>query len=145
MKPVDQTLFGEAEGNYQAACLASILELPLDRVPNFCGDPPRTHAWQKAQNEWLAFYGLVILTVELRDDGQLPSMNFLVDGVICIVSGKSPRGDFDHAVVGRYRLSTNRHWLEYIHDPHPSRHFLPKPRSVGFFVSIEACRPEEER
>lgn len=36
MIPVDQTTFGNGTGNCFQACLASILELKLDEVPNFC-------------------------------------------------------------------------------------------------------------
>ena len=35
MKPVDQTLFGEGRGNCLPACIASVLELPLEAVPHF--------------------------------------------------------------------------------------------------------------
>lgn len=35
MKPVYQTLFGSFEGNCFPACIASILEIPLEEVPHF--------------------------------------------------------------------------------------------------------------
>lgn len=33
MKPVDQTTFGAPHGNCLMACVASILEVPLDSLP----------------------------------------------------------------------------------------------------------------
>lgn len=35
MKPVDQTTFGFPGGNCFSACIASLLEMPLDDVPYF--------------------------------------------------------------------------------------------------------------
>jgi hypothetical protein len=35
---IDQTIFGEAVGNCLAACVATLLELPLTDVPNFCAE-----------------------------------------------------------------------------------------------------------
>lgn len=53
MKAIDQTTFGK-EGNCFAASLASVLELPLDSVPNFCVAYPSD--WFAKTNEWLALW-----------------------------------------------------------------------------------------
>lgn len=142
MNRVDQTVFGDGKGNCNCACLATILGLPLSEIPNFCVDIPDGQDWQAAQNAWLARYGLVILTLDLDGEGKLPKMTALVDGIPCLISGDSPRGDFSHAVVGKYRLNDGpvgerTHQLEYIHDPHPSRKYLVKAKSVDFFISID--------
>ncbi len=103
MKFIDQTKFGE-EGNCNAACLATILGLQRDEIPNFGLETPKGQNWATAQNLWLAKYGIVILTIDLTPKGKLPWLNALADKIPCIISGKSPRKDFHHAVVGQYRL-----------------------------------------
>ncbi len=123
-------------GNCFAACVASILELPVGAVPNFCdaeGD------WLMAANQWFSKYGLAILDVDLPEDGSLRGINALVHGMPVIISGKSPRGDFDHAVVGEYRrLDDGRHQLAYVHDPHPSNDYLDGPgKSVTLFLATD--------
>lgn len=35
MKPVNQTQFKPPDGDCLSACIASILELPLNKVPNY--------------------------------------------------------------------------------------------------------------
>jgi|EP01047_Picozoa_sp_COSAG01_P067476 hypothetical protein len=35
MRPVEQTVFGAGAGNALQACIASMLEMDLDSVPNF--------------------------------------------------------------------------------------------------------------
>jgi len=138
---VDQTIFGDKQGNCNAACIATILDLPLSEVPNFPVIIPEGQDWQAAQNAWLANYGVVIFTVILKDDGKLPFMNALTDGIPCLISGKSPRGNFDHAVVGNYKLDAELgHSLEYIHDPHPSHKYLAKAKSVDFFIIINPAK-----
>lgn len=136
LAPVDQTLFGVPEGNCAVACLATILGLRLKDVPHFCRDVPLDQDWQRATNQWLAQRGLVALTLDIPPDGAMPPMNALVDGIPCIVSGKSPRGDFTHCIVARYRLDEEGHWLQYMHDPHPDRTWLRKATSVDFFISV---------
>jgi hypothetical protein len=91
MRPVDQTTFSMPGGNCFSACVASILELPLSEVPYFMG-------WTKAEGSlWFARF------VEwLRPRGLYPmcfnGCAWVPDG-FHILSGRSPRGDFDHSVV----------------------------------------------
>lgn len=116
MVPVTQTLFGR-EGNCYAACLASILEIPIDRITGTHGghlDPV---------NRFLAAHGLGIVRVTYRADAW-ERMN---RGAWCVLAGKSPRGEFLHAVVGRDgRL---------VFDPHPSRDGIATFKSVDLFVA----------
>lgn len=140
MKFIDQTKFG-VKGNCNAACLATILGLQIEEIPNFCLDIPKGQNWQTAQNLWLAKYGVVILTIILTDEGKLPPINALADKIPCIISGKGPRDGLHHAVVGQYRLYIqdqlkSKHELTYLHDPHPSRTFLKQPTTVDFFLII---------
>lgn len=148
MKPVKQTIFGERTGNCFAACIASILEVPLDTVPNFCATSvtPEGQDWLMAANQWLAGKGLALLDVDIQPDGSLGRINALSDGAYCIISGKSPRGEFSHATVGRYRLDNKSvtHWLDFVHDPHPSNEFLAGPATqLTFFVSLNPAASQK--
>lgn len=115
MKPVTQTLFAPesgdegVSGNCWAACLASILELDLAEVPNFCA----YEDWWQRTIQWLNSRGLHISWVAY-EPGLLTAIH-PVD--YFIMTGKSPRGDFNHSVVGGSRNGTPP---TMIHDPHPS-------------------------
>lgn len=106
MKPVDQTLFrGEGEhGNCVPACIASILERPLDQVPHFAA----LHGpyFMKQMRQWFEDQGMGLCYVNGN-----PITYFA--GAHCIATGQSPRGDFLHSVVWFGR--------KMAHDPHPSR------------------------
>lgn len=102
MKPIDQTKFGGVEGNCFSACVASMFELPLERVPFFMvhGDK-----WYSVFAEWLGHRGEYPVCLPLRDEWRPTGLY--------ILSGTSPRGSFLHSVVARGH--------EIVHDPHPSR------------------------
>lgn len=125
MKPVHQDKFGVEEGNCFAACIASILELPLADVPNFCVD--RKH-WLQHCNDWLAKRGLAYIEFKLTG-GEVPI--WMTDVGHHVISGPSPRGDFHHCVVGLDG--------KMVHDPHPSgaglKTFDSKYIYFGVFVS----------
>ena len=107
MTKVDQTVFVVPGGNCFSACVASLLELSIEDVPYFMGDEPAGEPfdWFGGFLSWLRGYGLWAIP--------LPIVNGWRPEGLYILSGKSPRGDFDHSVVAR--------GLEVIHDPHPSR------------------------
>ena len=66
MKKINQDQFGD-KGNCFAACVASILELPLDAVPNLCqGDSD----WFLGFIQWLDFYGLSSLNINIEQDNR---------------------------------------------------------------------------
>lgn len=44
MRPVDQTRIGAENGDCFSACVASVLELPIELVPKFC-DPSAVSWW----------------------------------------------------------------------------------------------------
>lgn len=104
MKPVDQTSFGYPEGNCFSACVASILELPIAEVPHFGAD----ETWFDTLSSWLRLRGLWAFMVHASERDH----RLLLRGHY-ILSGRSPRGDFLHAVVA--------HGDMIVHDPHPSR------------------------
>jgi hypothetical protein len=99
MKGVPQTLFEHGNGNALAASVASLLDLPLDAVPNFIEAPG---GYLGAVQEFLASCGLCLVKVPLTEEGKLP---LTVGGAapFCLLTGKSPRGEHSHAVVGQVR------------------------------------------
>lgn len=110
MNRVYQTLFGErvgtpTSGNCYPACLASLLELPLDRVPHFYGEMTpievETRSFDLVNRrvvEWLKTRGYRILGFDWPMNG---ASHRYLSGALAIFSGKSPRGNFTHAVIGR--------------------------------------------
>ena len=123
MKKVDQTVFTVPGGNCFSACVASLLELPIDAVPYFMGDAPagEPFAWFDGFLDWLRGFGLWAIP--------LPVGNGWEPEGLCILSGKSPRGSFYHSVVAR--------GLEVVHDPHPSRAGLLSHVDAIVLVPIE--------
>ena len=101
MQAIDQTTFGEGLGNCFSACVASILELPIDDVPFFGAD----ELWWTRFSEWLEARNLYAVCLKHRA-GRAPVGYH-------ILSGKSPRGEFMHSVVAKGE--------DIVHDPHPSR------------------------
>jgi len=116
---VDQTIFfddPQRPGNCVAACVATLLGLPLDRVPHFIefgiayGDAEDSESVSTGNNWWsmmlgfLAGHDLWVVELDLVTDAE-------VDEPV-LVAGMSPRG-----VVHQVLYRSGRLW----HDPHPSR------------------------
>lgn len=125
-----QDKFGDGHGNCFSACVASLLELPLESVPNFCVlsnyESLGESEWFYAFLFWLEDFGMSY--VELIADYVK-----MTDGQLCVLTGKSPRGDFKHCVVGRFEGG-----LIYEHfDPHPSDDGLDgEPEQYGVFIPV---------
>lgn len=135
LKPVYQTIMTPDKGNCFAACLATVLGLPLDAVPNFCA---RGTKWWRDLQEWLDEKGLVAISVELTAS----SLGWLPAGIPVILSGKSPRGDWLHAVVG----VTESCGFRLYHDPHPDGGFLAEePTSALFIAPLRPDRLLEDK
>jgi hypothetical protein len=122
MIPVTQTLFGKAEGNCLAACVASILELDLADVPTICADQS-DGSWLRKLADWLAEQGMCAVHASFvdGDPGVVPAPEDLATMRawmklrrigFAIVSGYTTRG-LSHSTV----------WFdgEIVHDPHPSK------------------------
>ncbi len=120
MKPIDQTTFGKGKGNCFAACIASILEVGIDEVPNFVCEYKN---WVGETLKWLNKRGFTGMFLTGSEEG----VAFRPD-CYHVVTGPSPRGDFLHAVVGRGD--------SLVHDPHPSREFFSKGKVADVFVII---------
>jgi hypothetical protein len=120
MTPVDQTRFyveGESAGNCMQAVLASILDLPLEAIPDFTEDVDQF--WDSVNN-FLAGMGLRISPVE---EPLIPR------DVYYLVAGMSSRGVM-HQVI--YRNG------ELAHDPHPSREGLLEKTDVEMLVPLDS-------
>jgi len=119
MNPVYQTKFGKTEGNCLAACLASIFEIPIESVSDF----GLTDLW------YAKFEDYMIQTFDLQP------VDLLVDKLdgwkpkgYHLINGKSPRGNYDHAVVG---LSG-----EPVHDPFPNGNCELEQSAYTIFVAM---------
>jgi hypothetical protein len=140
MKPIDQTRFGfdgkdEAPGNCWAACIASILELELDELPDEVPfwEEHGIKSWEPYKNhmfKWLFDRELTLIDVQCGKICYNGPQEFFQP--LCILSGPSPRNNrVNHAVVS---CGTN-----IIHDPHPSRDGLvgdPNEWWYEFFVKV---------
>jgi len=109
MKPVDQTVFGEPNGNCFAACVASILEIPLKGLPNFNGSeygPDITAETQvNALRLFLAKFKLSAIRLVFGDN-DVGNIGFTIAG------GPAARG-LNHCCI--YKDG------KLAHDPHPDR------------------------
>jgi hypothetical protein len=143
VKPVHQTTFaarsGEGAGNCLAAAIATLLELPLEDVPNFSAiegtklDLPSEHkaeedgsdmAWFKAVEDFLAARDLAVVVWEWKHSP------YVQPGTPALLHGKSPRGDFLHTVVA---IADSERWV-YVHDPHPDGTFIVGDPVEGWVV-----------
>jgi hypothetical protein len=145
MKPVMQTIFPTEEkpmqGNCFAACIASILEISIEDVPDFCAKPGD---WATACNEWLANFGLALLSVKAETE---PFPMFpLPAGVWCLPYGITDRHPTRlHSIVGRSRggLSDGRFDIEYVHDPFPGGNKIQKLKGVDFLIPIDPSKMKD--
>lgn len=113
MKTVDQTVFGDGKGNCFAACVATILELNIESVPNFCALYPEADGtWYREFINWLAPRGLAPLTQQFPGDPD----NFMrwvekcAPKIPWIAGGPTDRGLHCCVYVGP----------ELFHDPNPN-------------------------
>jgi hypothetical protein len=94
---------GIGNGNCLAACLASLLEVPLWMVPPFDQMFGRDD-WRHRISEWLErMFGLTLVRVSGHHPGGLPEFY--------IANGPSPRGVYHSTIFSRGAL---------VHDPHYS-------------------------
>jgi hypothetical protein len=124
MRPVKQTVFGKG-GNCFAACVASLLEIPVKNVPNFCHD--HGDHWPLALKEWLAPLGLFPVVVNVPPSDDSATAFLMNDGATCIAGGKTASGA-DHACIHR--------GLKLLHDPCPGGEGLASIEDMTFLVPL---------
>lgn len=108
MRPIAQTVTEAGKGNCLAACIASILEVPIESIPDLrCGSD---HA---ALEAFLATHGMSPVWLWCT---KLASSYVGYVPIHCILIGGSPRrAGIRHAVVG----VPNGYGYQIVHDPHP--------------------------
>lgn len=126
MTPIFQTPDHPRGGNCLQACIASLLDRPLESVPNFpdlIDDDqvdsmlPKMVDWCRRQN-----VGIAYIDVSGREE-----VWPVLDGFYLIACGKTKRSDYmNHAVIIRPWLVDGRTELEPVHDPCPDGKFLTK-------------------
>ncbi len=129
MQPTQQNILYDSAngqiGNCFSAVIASLLEENMLDVPHFC----LHENWREKTNEWLADKNLFYIDMLLRGDLRDELVKFFGYHEI---SGGSPRGDFDHSIVGFKG--------EPFFDPHPSGDMLlgkPNDWRYGFIIPRE--------
>jgi len=121
MIPVYQTIFTAETGDCYRACVASILEVPIETLPNFMEDGSN-HFNEKLET-WSEALGIIILDVIPNEE----TLELFRD-VYWLASGPSPRFEnTDHAVVYKGK--------QFIHDPVPDGNGLKEipPKSFTLF------------
>lgn len=144
-------------GDCWRACLASILRQPCEAVPHFIqlhneaesrGEDVRANNWWTQSREFVQGHSLGSLDLYWQElDGRalepIPSLRYvsrdgeygLQPGIpyavvrYGILTGASPRGEWDHCVV--VDLLTGK----IGHDPHPSRAGIGRTRDIVVFAS----------
>ena len=126
MRRVYQTDLTPQSGNCFAACVASILNMEIKDVPNFCWEHDQ-YKWFGAFQKWLEPKGLTAIEIKYGPG----CMGQTTEGIPCIISGES--GNCDgclHSVVG----VVVQGGFEFIHDPNPKGGFLKSdPQQILFF------------
>jgi len=143
MKPVKQTDTTFTTGNCWASCIASILEVPLDEVPNFVdetGHDPEGPDWYRRTYNWLTARGFTMMNINYPIPPE--SQAILPDGYV-VFTGPSPRNKEKlHSVVGRvetsYSKEGHRYDLRFTHDPHPDDSFFAgePPKEITFLFRL---------
>lgn len=145
MKPVMQTKFTKDDGNCLQACMASILELPIESVPDFvntCGQK-----WLPEIIHWCHENGFGVVFANANADHVFPQM--FLGNIYGIASFSIPGHEYNHAVVVQFSLSgvTHRehesdlmHKMDIVHDPWPYPHRLGDLENVMVLVpTAVAC------
>lgn len=138
MRQLRQTIFEKGKGDCFKTCVAMVLDLPPEPIPNFCaGDPV---LWFAEFQKWLEQFHLTAVEVRL-DLG--PVLARTAPGVPVILSGHSPNVEgVLHSVVG---VAVDE-GFEYLYDPNPSDQFLKgEPIYVIFFASLRPDRVKHDR
>jgi hypothetical protein len=123
---------GAVAGDCFRCCVASLFDRPAAEVPHFCED--MDHTWHERLVNWLRPWRLFYIETKALPPWLLmPNLHPLV-----IVSGRSPRGNWGHSVVGEI----DRNGWKLIHDPHPSRAgIVGEPEDFGMFVRLTEIAP----
>jgi hypothetical protein len=141
VKPVFQQVVDKGKGDCWRCCIASILELPAEAVPNFVGEQRMKFGFMACDlaKRWLNERGLTLL--ECRNK-PFDALNwFYLPGVYCIASVPSQRFEkTSHAVVAQWQVdSEDEHVTSFkiVHDPSPFNKPYPadiEPHGLAYIV-----------
>lgn len=128
MIPVNMTVMHnppDSIGDCFRCCIASILELPADKVPHVMGGAnwdDKSGQWFKDLNAFLKPMGLVYVDFEVPSDR--PWQFDDIGEIYHVISGSSPNLDgTGHSVVAKSGI--------VVHDPAPSKLGLSGPYTDG--------------
>ena len=129
-KGVRQTRTGDT-GNCFQACVATVLDLPLEVVPDFCNIKDIDNWWGNFQ-DWLEKYQLGALNLHVKQMNEL-RMSAPPYKQMVILSGITSRHSKRlHSVVAEYNEDTRE--FEMVWDPHESEEGLVEATEILFFV-----------
>lgn len=136
MIPVFQTDFSP-KGDCFRACIASLLEEPLELVPNFWDGAEDSNQMMVNARKFLEEnYGLGIMRVALQDDAFIHASK----GVYFILGGTSNTHALaHHAVIGQFTETACIH--EIVHDPNPNNPGVGIQMAAYFIIPLKYNRP----
>ena len=120
MKRIHQTRCNGTNGNCFAACVASMLDLELDQVPDISAADENTDWWA----QWIEWWTANGINFLFWDSDSCKGVD-LSPGTLVMVGGLSPRAvkeglEYHHVIVAEYKLlEDGRRYYDYIHDPRP--------------------------
>lgn len=122
MIPVYQNLICNKHGDCQPACIASILEIQLDEIPDYHMEDD-DFVYYDRMIEFLDGRGYVLLDLH-AEENKMKKIGYLpfVVGCHCILSVPSQKFDkTTHAVVGKFiKLDSGEIKPIIVHDPNPN-------------------------
>lgn len=131
MVPIVQTKFGLPGGNCMQACIASLLEIPLEEAPDVCNTTPEGESWLEALQEWLGPQGMGYAFQKMSK-----SIDIVIPG-LCLLgvvhTGHRPEqtaAGMCHVVVGRCTPLPKQVRFDVVHDP------LPEPSEITEILDI---------
>jgi hypothetical protein len=121
-----QTIFGEG-GNCFATCVACLLDLAVEDVPNFVTGED----WWEDFQKWLEEKNLFAIEI----DCEVQHMRNLPLGQLAILTGEANRGLL-HCVIAAYDGVDKNGYMQwrFIHDPHPDDTYIKKIEYICFIV-----------
>ena len=124
MEFIDQTKDGK-QGNCMSACIASLMGITIDDVPNFFEISNNDKEWWIELRKWLATHHFGIMTINF-EQGWAERFNGYL-----IVSGISQR-DIFHATIWKNG--------KMVHDPHSSKSGIKKPEQIDIIYCLDPSK-----
>lgn len=132
MKPIFQTIIDPKEGNCLQACIASLFEVEIEKIPHI---PPKDGRQLRDYREWLLSFGYTMIVLPVDQPKGMRVAAGLPIGMLMMVSGKSGKfSNGNHVVVGR--ISDGLGSYEIAHDPNPEATGISTPYYYYFFAPI---------